>query len=325
MSNLADKNILFVLGSARSGTTYLNNFLERWFDYGMGPEGTFVARFHKRLGRYGDLSDKKNLARLVDDISTCQMLEIMRKKYRESKRLDVTQEDIHARLLEPSYAGVVYAVFQCLADLAGKSRVGNKNPGYWSQLTLLDELFPEQAKYIAIFRDGRDVFLSLQGTRWGGHSAYVAAKLWRDMTIAIEDFQFRHGSQRLLLLSYEDLLRSPAEAIARIEDYLAVSLAPDVRAIALAEAHSNPMRNNSHKWPSRMSENDRRIYEAVAGDALTKYGYETLSYRPQISILEKRYYDMVELKRLLKVNLYHLRHKFPGDTKKRAREKAARP
>ncbi len=324
MSELADKEILFVLGSARSGTTYLNNFLARWFDYGMGPEGTFVALFHRRLRRYGDLSRRPNLARLVEDISRCQMLEIMRKKYRESKRLDVTPEQIHARLLEPSYAGVVYAVFQCLADLQGKSRVGNKNPGYWTHFALLEELFPEQARYIAILRDGRDVFLSLQGTPWGRHSAYAAAKRWCQALAAIELFQERCGSGRLLLLRYEDLLHSPAESIGRIEDFLGVSLAPETRAAALAEAQSNPKKNNFHKWTDRLSGNDRRIFEALAGDMLAKHGYQTLPDRPRISLLEKRYFDMVELKRLFQVNLYHMQNKFPGDTKRKAREAAAR-
>ena len=50
----------------------------------------------------------------------------------------------------------------------------------------------------------------------------------------------------------------------------------------------------------------------------------TLPDRPRISLLEKRYFDMVELKRLFQVNLYHMQNKFPGDTKRKAREAAAR-
>src|SRR3546814_15839092 len=92
----------------------------------MGPEGTFIEPFHRRLGRYGDLSRAENLRRLVEDVSRCQMLEIMRKKYRDSSKLDVTPAEILARVPEPSYAGVVYGVFRTLADPQGKHRVGNK-------------------------------------------------------------------------------------------------------------------------------------------------------------------------------------------------------
>ncbi len=39
---------------------------------------------------------------------------------------------------------------------------------------------------------------------------------------------------------------------------------------------------------------------------LARHGYQTLPDRPRISLLEKRYFDMVELKRLFQVNLYHM-------------------
>jgi hypothetical protein len=319
MTKPADNEILFVLGSARSGTTFLNNFLDRWFDYGMGPEGTFVEPFHRRLRHYGDLSQPENLRRLVEDVSRCQMLEIMRKRYGNSSRLDVTPEEILARVREPSYSGVVYGVFKSLADLRGKSRVGNKNPGYWTHLDLLNQLFPENAKYIAIVRDGRDVFLSLQGTPWGGHSPYAAAKRWCKALGAIEDFRRRCGPERFLLLHYEDLLRSPDETIDAIGAFLGVSLPPENRAAALAEAQANPKKGNFNKWRERLSARDRRVYESVAGDRLSSYGYDVLPERPRLSVLERCYFDFLELKRLLQVNLYHLQNKLPGDTKRRAR------
>ena len=324
MTKPADSEILFVLGSARSGTTFLNNFLDRWFDYGMGPEGTFIEPFHRRLERYGDLSDRANLERLVEDVSRCQMLEIMRSKYRDSKKVDVTPQEILARVTEPSYAGVVYGVFRALAELRGKARIGNKNPGYWTHLGLLDQLFPHGAKYIAILRDGRDVFLSLQGTPWGGHSAYSAATRWRDALDAIETYQQRCGPERFLLLRYEDLLRAPAETVEQISAFLGVTLPPETRAAMLEEAEANPRKGNFNKWPERMTAKDRRVFEAVAGDQLAKHGYEVLPQRPRITVFDKLYFRLVELVRLLRINYYHLRNKSPGDTKRKAREAAQR-
>lgn len=318
MSGLADKDILFVLGSARSGTTFLNNLLDAWFGYGMGPEGTFVEHFHRRLKRYGPLSDKRNLDRLVEDVSRCQMLEIMRKKYGEGKRLDVTAQEILARVPEPTYAGVVYGVFRAIADLQGKSNVGNKNPGYWTHLDLLNELFPKRAKYIAIVRDGRDVFLSLQGTPWGGHSAFAAARRWCGALAAIEAFRAVCGPERFLLLYYEDLLRSPSETIGKIEGFLETPLAPDVRSAILAEAESNPKKNNFNKWPERLSQKERRVYEALAGDLLARHGYEVLPERPKLSALEVASFKLRELLRLIRINLYHLRNKLPADTRTKA-------
>jgi len=319
-----DRDILFVFGSARSGTTFLNNFLDRWFDYGMGPEGTFVEPFHRRLPQYGDLADPANLKRLADDMSRCQMLEIMRKKYRDSRKLDVTPQAILERAPEASYAGAVYGVFRSIADLQGKSRVGNKNPGYWTHLDLLDSLFPRNAKYIAIVRDGRDVFLSLQGTPWGGHSAYAAARRWRQALEAIERFRGRCGPDRFLVLRYEDLLQDPAATIGRIETLLGVTLAPETRAAALAESQGNPKKGNFHKWRDRMTARDRRVFEAIAADMLAAHGYEVLPERPRLSVVDKLRFRLLELKRLLTVNLYHLRNKLPGDTKRKSPESTQR-
>ena len=67
-----------------------------------------------------------------------------------------------------------------------------------------------------------------------------------------------------------------------------------------------------------MSENDRRICEAIAADMLAKHGYQTQPERPRISLIERRYFDLLELTRLFRVNLYHMRNKLPGDTKRQA-------
>ena len=55
----------------------------------MGPEGTFVAEWARRLPRYGDLADEANLQRLVTEIADCRMLHIVRHKYRRNP-FDVT-------------------------------------------------------------------------------------------------------------------------------------------------------------------------------------------------------------------------------------------
>jgi len=119
-------------------------------------------------------------------------------------------------------------------------------------------------------------------------------------------------------------LQDPAAAIGQIEALLGVPLAPERRAAALAEAQSNPKKGNFYKWPDRMPAKDRRVFEAVAGDLLAAHGYEVLPQRPKLSMFERAWFRLLELKRLLAVNLYHLRNKLPGDTKRKAREAAPR-
>ena len=86
-----DKRILFVFGAARSGTTLLNQLLYHHFGYGTGAEGTFIAEFAKKLSNYGSLENEKNLNRLIQEISRCEMLNIARYKYKQSA-FDVTPQ-----------------------------------------------------------------------------------------------------------------------------------------------------------------------------------------------------------------------------------------
>ncbi|HEY9549955.1 MAG TPA: sulfotransferase [Kiloniellaceae bacterium] len=276
-----DRPILFVFGAARSGTTILNNLLYRHFSYGMGPEGTFVAEWAKRLPRYGDLGEEANLRRLVTEIAECRMLHIVRRKYRRNP-FDVTPALILARLRERSYAGVVYAIFECMAELQGCTRLGNKNPDYGLQFPLLHRLFPSQARYLCIVRDGRDVALSILKIRWGLSSSYIAAKVWSDAMMALAAMQRQLGPDRLHVLSYENLLRRPQETLEGLRDFLGVPPEEAQIAAAVAELTQGRRAANFDKWKQQMSRQDLRLFEGVAGAMLERHGYALSGYPAEI-------------------------------------------
>jgi hypothetical protein len=297
-----DRPILFVFGAARSGTTILNNLLYRHFSYGMGPEGTFVAEWAKRLPRYGDLNQDANLRRLATEISDCRMLHIVRHKYRKNP-FDVTPALILDRLRERSYAGVVYAVFECMAELQGRSRIGNKNPDYGRQLPLLHRLFPTQARYLCIVRDGRDVALSILKTRWGLSSSYIAAKVWSDSLAVLTETQRQLGSDRLHVLTYEDLLRRPRETLEGVRDFLGVPQAETDIDAAVAELTRGRRAANFDKWKQQMSSRDLRLFEGVAGPMLERFGYDLSGNPTEIRWSDQLLCETKELARLVRVNL----------------------
>lgn len=306
MNDAAD-HILFVLGAPRSGTSHLSTVVAKAFGYGMGPEGQFVLNFMNKLSRYGDLSEPKNLHHLVADISRDMMFTILREQY----GVDVTPPVIWERIREPTYAGVVEAVFRAIADLRRAPRLGNKYPNYWHNLPGIEALFPGRAKYLCIMRDGRDVFLSLQGMPWGRHSAYFAAKLWVKVDQKIRRFAETVGEDRFLVVQYEELRSAMGRTLAKMEDFLRIPIPSETRARLLAE---NDKRINYGKWKTSMSRNDQEVYEAVAGDALRRYGYETLFAEPSIGSGAVLGYKLREFARLVRVNIYHARNRHrPGD------------
>lgn len=296
-----------MFGLARSGTTFLNKILDEWFDYGMGPEGVFVPEFARRIRRYGDLSDSGNLSRLLEDIARSDMLRIARTKYPEEIRFDVTADMIRSRMLDNSYAAVVFAVFECVAEAQNKRFVGNKNPGYWKSLDLLGRLFPTQAKYLCIVRDGRDVALSTMAQRsWGEESIYMSARRWVESLKAVETFAptLQHG--RMLVIRYEDLLGDPRRTVGDIDRFLGNNVSSDVLERAIESIESSPMRNNFFKWRARMDSDQLRVFESVAGPWLEKYRYERATASAKLTWFEPLKFEALEYRRLAALNIRHL-------------------
>ena len=59
---------LFIIGSPRSGTTFLAGLLKPT-RFGEPFETQFILKYHKKLNEYGDLSIFKNVQKLVNDIN----------------------------------------------------------------------------------------------------------------------------------------------------------------------------------------------------------------------------------------------------------------
>ncbi len=313
---MMNESILFIFGPARGGTTYLGSILDNWFDVGTGPEGTFIKSAKNFASQLGDLSIQENKTTYAKYLSQVEMLEIIRKRYPEDVSFDVTPEDILDRMPGNSAADGIFAVFKAVADYRKKTRVGNKNPGYWKYLPLLGELFPENSYFIFILRDGRDVALSLKNVPWGGQSVYEAALEWRRMLDSVEEFRETCPDDRFLIIRYEDLLTDPAQEIRRIGKFLqAHDLSRIVREIE-EDMAENAKRNNFNKWKTDLPEKEIEFFEALAGDKLKKYNYETIYTNPRISMVVKLSFLSQSFFRLVKLNIYNFNRKLPQDKKK---------
>lgn len=295
-----EKEIVFVCGPARGGTTLLNNLLNRCFDYGTCSEGTFVLEFAKKAKGYGDLSIDANLGSLVGDLAECRMLQIERQKKRP---IDVTADMIRERMSERSYAGAVYAVFRAIADAQNRHRVGNKNPGYWRYFDLLDHLFPTQAKYLCIMRDGRDVALSHQGVKWGRSSVYAVARGYQLYCRAIDAYRRAAPPGRLMVVRYEDLLQRPEICFRQIRDFLDPEISDSAVDNAVNYIRENGKTGNFDKWRHQMPPDDIRIFEALAGAELLRHGYALQYQNPTVGMLNHLRYRSRESWRLIKLNL----------------------
>jgi len=290
-----EESTLFVFGPARGGTTYLSRFLDEWFDYGMGPEGTFIRQFYNRLGHYGDLSKDSNLARLASDISESETMQIMRNAWPDYERVDVTAEAILNRTQERSYAGVVFAALAAVADLRGKGKLGTKEPDFWKYWEVLDQLFGTKAKYLCIVRDGRDVALSLFREKWGLKSVYIAAKHWVEFLETAEEIRNKLPPERFLVIRYETLLTEPEYSVSELEKITGAELTNARRAHIIDELRRSKYANNFNKWKTSMSKRDVGIFESIAADWLDVYGYELSGEELKIAFPERTFYELEEV------------------------------
>ncbi len=314
-------DILFVFGSARGGTTYLSQVLTEWFCYGMGPEGTFIADIVKKADKLGDLSFDENCHALASEIIDSQTFQIIQNRWGEHEGFAVTPPEIMQRMPDRTVSSAIFAAYKVMADKLGLQRVGNKNPGYWRELETLNELFPDNARYLFIVRDGRDVALSLRNVPWGGHSVYEAATIWKSMIKTVRDFEQRVSPTRLLTVRYEDLLNKPGKTISAIGAFIGEKNMQEIRTGYVSAVEENQLRSNFGKWQSEMSAEDQRVYEAVAGNALTDLGYERLYPQAKLGVANKLTYKSSELLRKIRLNIYHLQSHLPQDTKKSKKSK----
>jgi hypothetical protein len=295
------EKIVFVFGSARGGTTYLTEFLDEWFDFGMGPEGTFIRPLYRKRSRYGDLTREANRRRLAADVCDSEMMRIMRDVWPEDERIDVTPESVLANVKEHSFAGVIHAAFASVAKLRGKQHLGSKDPSFWSYWSILHGLFGNRARYVCIVRDGRDVALSLSKLSWGEKSVYLAAKRWVSYLEALQDMRAHLPPGSVAVIRYEDFLADAEAAVAFLEEATGVKLPADRRAGAVQAIESNDYINRLYRWRRQMPARDVAIFEGVAQRWLAHYGYDVTGGGIRLGLLERLYNHLKDLQR--KVNL----------------------
>ena len=197
-------------------------------------------------------------------------------------------------------ADSIRAFYMLYAEREGKSRYGDKTPGYIQEMRRIQRVLPE-ARFVHIIRDGRDVSLSHMRMNWGPEDYEQSARLWRNRIRRAQ--KIAPTVDHYMEVHFEDIVADTEGSLRRICDYIDLDFDPAMldyheRAEGrLAEkARELPRKNrpnqtaearlDSHKlakepprsdrvgmWRERMTEEEISQYEAIAGDFLVKLGY----------------------------------------------------
>ena len=259
------RNKFFIVGCPRSGTTLLQQALNRHSHIAIPPETGFFSclRSSRRV-------QHEHLQRVNEDLEIAQLLPA--KRLRQPAEARAYYEEMARLYLEQ-------------LDKPGVTHFGEKTPAHLNHLDGIRRVFPE-ARIILIHRDGRDVALSLRRLPWTSRDLYVNFALW------LYCCRLQRAAQRscglpLLCVRYEDLVTNPETELRKILAFLELPYEPWV-----AEGKGNaagvpdweePWKARAIEkincerldlWRTELSHEEIGILECWGGWALRDLGYE---------------------------------------------------
>jgi LPS sulfotransferase NodH len=259
----------FILGCPRSGTTMLQQALNRHSRVVVPPETRYFSSF---LGHS------------------------YRHQLRHAKRLD---RDLQIRLPPPSRRihGDKEArnFFEQMASLylqrlnrTDVSYFGEKSPAHTGKLWRIKEVFPE-AKILFLYRDGRDVALSLTKVPWMHQDLYVNFAVWLYYYWVLRQARECPGLD-LLCIKYEELATNPDAELRKVLDFLLLDYEP---AVAMGHGNSEGIPLHEYSWKARalepitpdriglwrreLCEHEIAALERLGRSALESLGYSLLT------------------------------------------------
>lgn len=267
---------LLIMGSPRSGTTFLSQMVNRFFDIHVSRDNGTLLRFHRILHNYEPLAEDGNLRRLIHDLYRDHFFTARIRQ----RGLVLSEEELFERVHARTYGGLIEAIFQANAEQHGKRNWGYKRASFGRvEGAHIDDLFPT-ARFVHIIRDARDVVLSMRNTPRVllERSWHFAAADWVSHVETGRRIGRELGPGRYLEVRYEELMSDPARRFAEVFDFAGPG--PDGRAGASRlhnEIGSLVKGTNVEKWRTQMPSHALRTVERVAGPLLRELGYPVVN------------------------------------------------
>ena len=293
---------IFMIGTQRSGSTLLRLMLNQLPEVAAPHPPHILQRLMPMVAGYGDLQNQANVLHLVDDV--CQLVELNPVPW-DGVTLD--RQEVARRCRAPSLVAVFGAVYDIMAETRGAQTWCCKSLANINYLQDIEDYFRDAAKYIYLYRDGRDVALSFRKAVVGEKHFYHIAKEWGATQHIALSMRDRIGPSRFFGVRYEDITGQPESTMQQLCKFLGYRYTPSMlsfhktdEAKKAAESSDlwgnvvNPvMSQNSRKFLREATQADLRVFELVAGDVLDALGYERVATERG----EKSTFDAESIKR----------------------------
>jgi hypothetical protein len=275
--------VIYIMGTARSGSTLLDNLLGQLEGYFSGGELIHLwndGMLRRRLcgcgrrlldcvvwqgvireienalgGSLNPTDIVKRQARVLSIRSLPRLVRMSAERITQSPDIEA-----HVRLYS--------ALYRAIAVSTGATTIvdSSKRPQQAAVLPLLPDVEPY---LVHIVRDSRGVARSMQKhlsmqpqsredpMHMARSSAATSARLWLKWNLTAEVVRYRYPSSRTTRIRYEDLVGSPREALGQLTTWLGGSLA----AIEFVDERRVLIRGNHSAWgnPGRFRTGELRL------------------------------------------------------------------
>ncbi len=262
-------NKFFIVGCPRSGTTMVQQALNRHSRIAIPPETKYFFSF---LG-HSRRQQLKHIERLDADLGI---------------RLPRPTTRIHTPADAIAYYEELARLYVARLDKHTTTAFGEKTPEHTGHLPRIRKLFPD-ARIIVLERDGRDVAASLSHMPWMSHDLYVNFTVWLYYHHVVRAARNR-GLAGLYFVRYEDIVANPEKEFRALLDFLELPYEP---VVAEGWGNTEGVPEREYAWKQRALEKITRdrvgsfrrelslaqvaILERLGGQALRALGHELLT------------------------------------------------
>ncbi|MCI0377425.1 MAG: sulfotransferase [Gemmataceae bacterium] len=266
---MTDLRHFFLVGCPRSGTTMLQQALNRHSRIVIPPETKLFFSF---LGH----------------CRKCQLRHLRRLNSDLGIELHAPEKCVASKSAARKF--FFEMARQYLARLGRTDAVsfGEKTPEHTSFIDRIKRFFPK-AKLVLIYRDGRDVALSMTKVPWMHSDLVVSFCVW----LYYSHYHLKASRDRSLnmyCVKYEHLVLNPAGELRNLLEFLGL---PYESAVAEGCGNREGIPEREYTWKARamqkisadrvecwrkeLSEPDVRVLERLGGKTLRSLGYELLT------------------------------------------------
>ncbi|HEV8691950.1 MAG TPA: sulfotransferase [Ideonella sp.] len=271
-----------MIGTQRSGSNLLRLMVNQAPTIAAPHPPHILERFTPLLPAFGDLQEEANFQQLADDV--VRLVEVNPVSW----GVDFDRTDIRRRCRDNSLVAVFGSVMDRMAEASGKPDWMCKSLANVHFLPEIERYFGADARYLYLYRDGRDVCLSFLKAVVGEKTAYHVAKQWDAEQQLALDCGRRVPAAQYLALSYEELTSNPESTLRLLCRWLGIEFHPAMLDFHESEEASKTaasgkmwenvkkpvMSTNSKKWLKGMTTDQVVDFESIAGRSLVELGYD---------------------------------------------------